>query len=82
VETSEIIPGIILAIPAGSYYRRPWCLKITSVMSVSRETGAVDLLGEVLGADGTTARKKRLLRRTVIMPDRAVQFMPRQGEQS
>jgi hypothetical protein len=75
MKTSDIVPGVTLKIPAGYYQQRPWCLKITKVVSVSQHTGAIDLLGHVLGMNGTTARKRPLVRRITIMPDRVEQFI-------
>jgi hypothetical protein len=85
METSEFTPGVIIRVPArddGTHRSRPWCLEIIKVISVSRETGAVDLLGRVLGRNGTTARQHPLLRRVTVMPGQTEQFSPplRPGE--
>ncbi len=70
MNTAEFAPGALIEVPAGSYYRRAYCLRITVIMSVSKETGAVELVGRVLSLAGTTTRKHPLVRRIVVSPDR------------
>ena len=72
-EAADLQPGVIITVPA-PFRGRPYCLQITHIITVSKVTGAVDLMGNVLGLDGTTKRKKRLLRRTVVDPARVTIF--------
>jgi hypothetical protein len=62
--------GITIEVPRTDLYGRPFCLRITTVMSVSKETGAVELVGRVLSLKGTSARRRPLIRRVVMQPDR------------
>jgi hypothetical protein len=69
VTADDLLPGAMIRVPAG-YRGRPYCLEITSRVSVSKATGAVSLVGHVLSVNGTTTRKRPLTRSVVVMPDR------------
>jgi hypothetical protein len=68
---ADLRPGALVLVPTGvAGRRRPFCLRITEVISISDATGAVTLAGNVLGADGTTSRRIPLLRTVVAQPRR------------
>jgi hypothetical protein len=73
VMPGDLVEGTILRVP-GAYHPthpgRPYCLEIIRLVSVSKETGAVELTGKVLALNGTTTRKRPVIRTVVVMPDR------------
>lgn len=73
VTPDDLVPGTIIRVP-GAYHPthpgRPYCLEIIRLISVSKETGAVELTGKVLALTGTTTRKRPVFRTVVVMPDR------------
>ena len=74
---ADLRPGAVVLVPVGAAgRRRPFCLRITEVISVSKETGAVTLFGNVLGADGTTSRRMPLRRTVVAQPGRLIVVSP------
>jgi hypothetical protein len=74
---ADLRPGALVLVPAGvAGRRRPFCLRITEVVSISQATGAVTLAGNVLGADGATSRRIPLFRTVVAQPRRLVLVQP------
>jgi hypothetical protein len=73
VTPDDLVKGTIIRVP-GRYHPahpgRPYCLEIIKLVSVSKETGAVELTGKVLALNGTTTRKRPVIRTVVVMPDR------------
>lgn len=69
VTAGDLEPGVVIAVPAGAAGRqRPFCLRITEAAGVSQATGAVDLIGDLLRADGTTSRRIPLTRAITVHP--------------
>jgi hypothetical protein len=68
-DDEDVRKGAIVRIPAAGK-RRPYCLKIVSREPVSQATGAIAVVGEVLGVNGTTTRARRLVRSAVLVPGR------------
>lgn len=66
---SDLVKGTVIRVP-GSGRSRPFCLEIVSRDPVSKETGAVVLVGKVLDVNGITTRKRPLFRSVVVFPDR------------
>jgi hypothetical protein len=74
---ADLKPGAVVFVPAAVVSRRrSFCFRITEVISVSRETGAVTLAGNVLGVDGTTSRRMPLARTVVALPARLIMVRP------
>ena len=74
---ADLRPGAVVFVPAAAAgRRRPFCLRITEVISVSKATGAVTLAGNVLGVDGTTSRRMPLPRTVVAQPARLIMVRP------
>jgi hypothetical protein len=73
VTPDDLVEGTISRVP-GAYHPahpgRPYCLEIIRLVSVSQATGAVELTGKVLALNGTTTRKRPVIRTVVVMPDR------------
>lgn len=69
VTADQLVKGTVIRIPAGDR-RRPYCLDIISRDMVSKATGAVQLTGTVLGADGTTTSRRPLYRTVIVMPQK------------
>ncbi len=68
-DDKDVRKGAIVRIPAAGK-SRPYCLKIVSREPVSQVTGAIPVVGEVLGVNGTTTRARRLIRSAVLVPGR------------
>jgi hypothetical protein len=73
---ADLEPGAVILVPAHVGGKRPFCLRITEVINISRETGAVTLAGHVLGVDGTTSRRIPLPRTVAALPARFIVVRP------
>jgi hypothetical protein len=65
----DVRKGAIVRLPAVGK-SRPYCLKIVSREPVSQATGAIVVVGEVLGLNGTTSRRKPVIRQVVLVVGR------------
>jgi hypothetical protein len=74
---ADLRPGAVVFVPAWAAGRkRPFCLRITEGISLSHETGAVTLAGNVLGAAGTTSHLIPLPRTVVALPRHLIMVRP------
>ena len=69
VKPGDLVKGTVIRVPAAGR-SRPYCLEVIEVITVSKQTGAAEVSGKVVAADGTTARKRPLFRTVVLMPAR------------
>ncbi len=74
---ADLRPGAVVFVPAAVGSRkRPFCLRITEVISISHATGAITLAGNVLGVGGTTSRRTPLSRTIVAQPRQLIMAGP------